>query len=81
MECINNKSVAVLYENKCGKAGFDILSPAYTALRDGNQSTKPESYHGEGYEAPLFKMLKVGIEKKMSPIVSVCKRNVLWFYN
>lgn len=51
-------------QDRCNEAGIEILSPAYSALRDGNPSTIPESYHKEGYEAPPFKILNVGEEKK-----------------
>jgi len=51
-------------QDRCNEAGIEILSPAYSALRDGNPSTIPESYHKEGYEAPPFKIFNIGMEKK-----------------
>ena len=46
--------------------GIEILSPAYSAIRDGNHSTIPESYLPENYTVPGFilnrisKMAKTG---------------------
>ena len=39
------KTYSQLHQNiqdKCNEAGIEILSPAYTALRDGNSSTIPK---------------------------------------
>lgn len=35
-------------------AGIEIMSPHYSALRDGNTTTIPENYLKEDYEAPSF---------------------------
>ncbi|MFH6992561.1 mechanosensitive ion channel family protein [Flavobacterium sp. FlaQc-48] len=35
-------------------AGIEIMSPHYSALRDGNTTTIPENYLKEDYEAPFF---------------------------
>ncbi|MEN9222235.1 MAG: mechanosensitive ion channel family protein [Thermostichus sp. BF3_bins_97] len=42
-------------QDKCNEAGIEILSPAYSALRDGNSSTIPESYLPKDYIAPGFR--------------------------
>lgn len=50
---------SLLHENiqdKCNEADIEILSPSYTALRDGNTTTIPESYLPETYHAPGFRM-------------------------
>lgn len=38
------------------EAGIEIMSPHYTSLRDGNQTTIPESYLPNDYAAPNFKI-------------------------
>lgn len=38
----------------CNEAGIEILSPHYTALRDGNRTSIPEDYLPGDYEAPPF---------------------------
>lgn len=40
----------------CNEAGIEILSPAYSALRDGNPSTIPASYLPNNYIAPGFNL-------------------------
>ena len=45
-------------QDKCNEAGIEILSPHYAAQRDGNQSTIPEQYLPENYEAPSFRFGK-----------------------
>lgn len=47
-----------LHENiqdHCNAAGIEILSPGYTAVRDGNSTTIPEDYLVENYQAPRFR--------------------------
>ncbi len=39
------------------KGGVEILSPHYSALRDGNQVTIPENYLPKSYRAPSFRIL------------------------
>ena len=39
------------------KAGIEIMSPHYSAARDGNQSTIPEENLPKDYTAPYFKFL------------------------
>jgi small-conductance mechanosensitive channel len=48
-----------LHENiqdYCNQAGIEILSPAFTALRDGNHSTIPADYLPENYTSPGFQI-------------------------
>jgi hypothetical protein len=37
-------------------AGVEIMSPHYTALRDGNTVAIPESSRPPGYQAPAFRV-------------------------
>ncbi len=41
-------------QDYCNAADIEILSPGYTALRDGNHSTMPADYLPEDYTAPAF---------------------------
>lgn len=41
------------------KAGVEILSPGYTAIRDGNEITVPPEYLPRGYSAPAFRLASV----------------------
>ncbi|MFM7640531.1 MAG: mechanosensitive ion channel family protein [Cyanobium sp.] len=43
-------------QDKCNENGIEILSPAYSALRDGNRSTIPETYLPGEYAAPPFRV-------------------------
>jgi hypothetical protein len=43
-------------QDKCNEAGIEILSPHYSAVRDGNQTTIPENYLSEDYKAPGFRL-------------------------
>ena len=43
-------------QDKCNEVGIEIMSPHYTALRDGNQSTMPENYLESDYQAPGFRV-------------------------
>ncbi|GCA80753.1 mechanosensitive ion channel family protein [Microcystis aeruginosa] len=43
-------------QDKCNEAGIEILSPSYTALRDGNTTTIPENYLPADYVAPPFRV-------------------------
>ncbi len=47
-------------QDKCNEAGIEILSPTYSAIRDGNQSTTPESYLPSDYVAPGFQLHPLG---------------------
>jgi small-conductance mechanosensitive channel len=52
-------------QDKFNEAGVEIMSPAFSAIRDGNQATIPEDYLPKKYEAkgfrifPLEKLLKL----------------------
>ncbi|MDF5706169.1 MAG: mechanosensitive ion channel family protein [Nostoc sp. S4] len=43
-------------QDKCNEAGIEILSPHYSAIRDGNQTTIPENYLSQDYQAPGFRL-------------------------
>jgi small-conductance mechanosensitive channel len=43
-------------QDKFNEAGVEIMSPHYTALRDGNHIQIPENYVPEGYTKPGFKV-------------------------
>ncbi|ELS04500.1 small-conductance mechanosensitive channel [Xenococcus sp. PCC 7305] len=43
-------------QDKCNEVGIEILSPQYSALRDGNQNTIPEDYLPQDYLAPGFRV-------------------------
>lgn len=52
-----------LYQNmqdKCNEADIEILSPTYSAVRDGNTSTIPENYLSKDYESPGFQLNPLG---------------------
>jgi small-conductance mechanosensitive channel len=38
------------------EAGVEIMSPHYSTIRDGNETTIPSQYRAEGYEIPAFKV-------------------------
>jgi len=53
---------SVLHQNiqdKFNEAGVEINSPHYTSLRDGNQTTIPESYLPDDYKSPVFEIQEV----------------------
>ncbi len=39
-------------QDKCNEAGIEILSPHYSAVRDGSQITIPEEYLPKNYTTP-----------------------------
>jgi small-conductance mechanosensitive channel len=43
-------------QDKCNEVGIEIMSPHYSAMRDGNQSTIPEDYLPQDYTAPGFRI-------------------------
>lgn len=47
-------------QDKCNEAGIEILSPQYSALRDGNRNTIPEDYLPQNYTAPGFRFNPLG---------------------
>ena len=53
--------MAVIYDSlhqniqdKFNEGGVEIMSPHYSSLRDGNQTTVPENYHAKDYAPPGF---------------------------
>ncbi len=50
-------TLSKLHENiqdKCNEVGIEIMSPHYSAIRDGNQNTIPENYLPSDYVPPGF---------------------------
>lgn len=47
-------------QDHCNSAGIEILSPVYSALRDGNTTTMPESYRPADYQSPGFQLNPLG---------------------
>ncbi|ACK68972.1 MscS Mechanosensitive ion channel [Gloeothece citriformis PCC 7424] len=43
-------------QDKCNEVGIEIMSPHYSTLRDGNQTTIPENYLPSDYVAPPFRV-------------------------
>ncbi|WP_107667674.1 mechanosensitive ion channel family protein [Cyanothece sp. BG0011] len=43
-------------QDKCNEADIEILSPHYSAIRDGNHNTIPADYLPENYTAPGFRV-------------------------
>ena len=43
-------------QDKCNEAGIEILSPHYSAVRDGHQLAVPEKYFPKGYQVPGFRV-------------------------
>ena len=60
MKSLNYKIIyAELHQNiqdKCNEVGIEIMSPHYSSLRDGNQTTIPANYLGQDYQAPGFRV-------------------------
>jgi small-conductance mechanosensitive channel len=53
------KTYSELHQNiqdKFNEAGVEIMSPHYSAIRDGNQITVPEDYLPETYTPPTFRI-------------------------
>jgi small-conductance mechanosensitive channel len=44
-------------QNKFNEAGVEIMSPHYTQVRDGNQTTIPADYLPADYEAPAIRIV------------------------
>lgn len=42
-------------QDKFNEAGVEIMSPHFTQVRDGNQTTIPEQYLPQNYQAPAFR--------------------------
>ena len=47
-------------QDKFNEAGVEIMSPHYTALRDGQQTAIPEDYLPKSYAPPAFKVSLLG---------------------
>lgn len=43
-------------QDKCNENGIEILSPVYSALRDGNRAAVPEAYLPQDYAPPPFRV-------------------------
>jgi small-conductance mechanosensitive channel len=54
-------------QDRFNKAGVEILSPHYTAVRDGNRSTVPEEYLPSSYRAPGFRIFSFSKPENSSP--------------
>lgn len=59
----SSHQMAVIYsrlhqniQDKFNEAGVEIMSPHYTAMRDGNAIQIPDDYKPKGYERPGFKV-------------------------
>lgn len=53
------RTYSILHQNiqeKFNEGGVEIMSPHYSSLRDGNQTTIPESYLPESYTPPSFRV-------------------------
>lgn len=51
-------------QNKFNEANVEIMSPHYSAVRDGNQTTIPEDYLPKSYSAPSFRISDIFNIKK-----------------
>ncbi len=51
-------------QNKFNEAGVEIMSPHYTQVRDGNQTTIPADYLPPDYEAPAIRIATVDQARK-----------------
>lgn len=45
-------------QDKFNEAAVEIMSPHYSQLRDGNQTTTPATYLPKDYQAPSFRVAK-----------------------
>jgi small-conductance mechanosensitive channel len=51
-------------QDKFNEAGVEIMSPHYTQVRDGNQTTIPADYLPSDYEAPAIRILNTQKQKE-----------------
>ncbi len=57
-------------QDKFNEAGVEINSPHYASLRDGNETTIPQSYLSREYKRPAFEVRQVGsVNSNVSPRV------------
>ena len=47
-------------QDQCNEADIEILSPHYSAIRDGHQTTIPANYLPKDYTAPGFRIASPG---------------------
>jgi hypothetical protein len=47
-------------QDKFNEAGVEIMSPHYSALRDGNATTIPGDHLPKSYVAPMFRVRRAG---------------------
>ncbi len=47
-------------QDRFNEAGVEIMSPAFTAVRDGNKAALPDDYLPAGYAAPGFRVTPLG---------------------
>lgn len=47
-------------QDKCNESDIEILSPHYSAIRDGNQNTIPANYLPKDYQVPGFRIENLG---------------------
>ncbi|NUM67986.1 mechanosensitive ion channel [candidate division KSB1 bacterium] len=56
-------------QDKFNEAGVEIMSPHYSAMRDGNQTTIPQDYLPKTYTPPSFRILPVeGLFDRRKPV-------------
>lgn len=51
-------------QDECNARGIEIMSPHYSAMRDGNNTTIPTDYLDQNYKAPAF---QVQVKKDPNP--------------
>ena len=63
----NTTQIIVVYselhqniQDKCNEADIEIMSPHYSAMRDGHQITIPENYLPGNYVPPAFRVTPLG---------------------
>lgn len=54
-------------QDQFNRAGLEICSPHFTALRDGNATTLPAQYVKPDYKAPSFRVKAAGIAENEEP--------------
>lgn len=52
--------ITIKNEEITNEAGVEIMSPHYSALRDGNQTTVPEGHRPKSYVPPGFRFFNFG---------------------
>lgn len=52
------------------EGGVEIMSPHYTALREGNETTIPTAYRSASYRAPAFRVTHEASERPNGPVDS-----------